>query len=514
MGFAPASRRSRRSSLASVCALALLTLGSIAHAAPGRSLLVLPVRAPEELAAAAETLTRALPQALRERGFEPVVAAPDSAFVQLAARDGWLSEAETAADMLPENRYFLGLLAHTDAVLSVALTATEAEAEVGGTLSQQTAVLRVAGTAPAALAKGLAAALTSEVWSRLGLDQAARRAAATARFAAGNAAMGAGRFTAAAREFELACAADPDNATYLQASADALAAKQDYGAAFLRARRVCTLRPDDRIAKFALADLALRAGHPEQAEVVYRGLAASTPEDPRALEGLAWAARARGDSGRAQEYFQRLVAALPDLADEPAYLSALLASQRDEGLRLAGLRRDEQRLQLVRIYFQSGDVTRGTQVLSSCHQEAKRPAYAEADYVLLAQGLEAEAEAVARAAEKALSAVRLNRAGADKAAATLEGLHDRSNRLADLGEAMLAPPSLEAAHRFRALAYNALNESTFEAQRYVQTGVEDHWRRSALLRDAVRTALKSAHDLAQSPEATVPLPELPAPVAE
>ncbi len=86
----------------------------------------------------------------------------------------------------------------------------------------------------------------------------------------------------------------------------------------------------------------------------------------------------------------------------------------------------------------------------------------------------------------------------------MQALKDRSERLADVAEQMQVSPRLEASHRFRVLADNALNESNFEALQFVKTQDLNHRRRAALLRDASRMALQEASDrqkLASTPTA-------------
>ena len=149
-------------------------------------------------------------------------------------------------------------------------------------------------------------------------------------------------------------------------------------------------------------------------------------------------------------------------------------------------------LEVARLYFSAAEYTQGVRVLLRYHQGAERSAYSDADYVEVGGGLDEEAARVAREVEEQLREPRPTPEEDHAAERAIEALHERSERLADVSEKMLVSPHLEAAHRFRVLAYNASNESDFEALLFVRTNDPAHQRRAALLREASRTALQEA----------------------
>jgi len=510
MACAPVSRRSRRWKLASLLALAIVTSG-VAQAEPGRSVLVFPLTSHWVLDPVARAASDALPEALRRAGYEGVAARPDSPFVQLAVRDGWLSASETEAGKLESNRYLLGVLARTDAVLTgkvlAADTETALEAELAGTISEQAVTVRVSTTAQGdpvkvgrELADRAAASLTAALWVQAGADETGRREGAIARAAAGKAALAAGKCRPAAQECEAAVAGDPANVEYLKGAAEALAACGNYAGALARERAAATLRPEDADVKLRVGQLALLAEKPEQAEAAFAEVATTRPEDPAVLEGRAQAARARGDIAQAEEYYRRLIAGFPQLRGEPSYLATLLASQQEEGPGLTGGPTEQLQLEVARVYFRGAEFAQGVRALSAYHQGAERAAYSDAEYTSLARGTDEEMMRLARQVEEVLRTPRSSAAETEQVETTVDGLHDQSEQLADLGELIKASPRMDVAHRFRVLAYHALNESNFEALTYVRTNDEEHRRRSALLRDAAGKAMQEAQDLEKHPE--------------
>ncbi len=504
MACAPVSRRSKRWKLASLLALAIVTSG-VAQAEPGRSVLVFPLTSHWVLDPVARAASDALPDALRKAGYESVAARPDSPFVQLAVKDGWLPGSDTTAEKLEADRYLVGLLAHADAVLtgkvSAADTETALEAELAGTISQQTVTIRVSTTTQGdpvkvgrELADRAAALLTAALWVQAGADETSRREGAAARAAAGKAAFATGECRSAAQEFEAAVAGDPANVEYLKGAAEALAGCGNYTGALARARAAATLRPDDSDVKLRVAQLALLAEKPEQAEAAFAEVATTRPEDPAVLEGRARAARARGDIAQAEEYYRRLLAGFPQLKGEPSYLATLLANQQ-EGPGLTGVPDAQLTLEVARVYFRAGEFAQGVRALYAYQQEAERPAYSDAEYAFLARGTDEEMTRLARQVEEVLRTPRPSAAETEQVETTVDGLHDQSEQLADLGELIKTSPRMDVAHRFRVLAYHALNESNFEALTYVRTNDEEHRRRSALLRDAAGKAMGEAQDL-------------------
>lgn len=468
--------------------------------------MVFPVSSHWVLSPVAQAASEALPEALRQAGYEAQAARPDSPFVQLAVQDGWLTGPETAADGLVANRYLLGLLARAEAALTGTVSAADQEAalevELAGTIAQRPAKIRVvaarqddAAKVGRELAGKVAAAVTGEVWGELGTDPAGRKAGAAARFAAG-AAVRATDYRAAAVEYEAAIAGDPENVEYLMASAVTLMRWGDSGRAFTRLQAARRLAGEDLELKGRIAQETLNAGHPAEAEAVFLELVAAKPEDPVALEGVGNAARDRGDLARAEEYYRRAIACYPQLKDEPSSLPATMAHLRDRGLRLASVRPGSLMFVLAVIYFRGGEEGPGVRALSVYHQAAEREPYDDGYYLVLAQGLDEEMERIAREVEEALRGPRSTADEIEEIERIVDGLHDRSERLADLGDRISTSGRADTAHRFRALSYHALNESNFEALTYARTNDESHRRRSALLRDAARRAMGEAQDLA------------------
>ncbi len=175
-------------------------------------------------------------------------------------------------------------------------------------------------------------------------------------------------------------------------------------------------------------------------------------------------------------------------------MATLLARRKDDSFQLSTASADELDLQLARLYVSAAEYDQSIRVLYRYHQAPTRAAYSDADYLAFSEALDEEAARLIREAEETLRAPLAS--GIDEATleSNLQMLKDRSERLADVAEKMQVSPRLEAAHRFRVLACNALNESNFEAQQFVKTQDLNHRRRAALLREASRTALQEAED--------------------
>jgi len=502
MGCAPVNRRSGRWRLASLLALTALAAGA-ASADPGRPVLVFPARAPAALAGVAEAVTRALPGELARAGCDVMLVSPDSPWVAAATREGWMAISEVEAGRLEDHRYALALLAKAEVVFTGEVTEEDTRAvlnaTVAGVVAQQPTALRVTAAragAPGAvgqeLAHALRASLTRPVWEALRTDPEGRRQGAAARYAAGQREVEAGRWSAAALAFELACAGDPDRAEYLEAAARALDAWGRSEVALTRARRAAQLQPDDPEYTRTLGEIALHAGRFEQAQAAFLQLLRAAPEDPGALEGAARTLRARGDAEGARQRYLQLLRVLPALRQEPTSLAAILSTAKEESFRFAGAPTPEVDRALARFYFDAGQYASGVIALHRYYKGGEAPAASDAEYTAQAEGLDEEAVRLAREAEAKLPEPRLTEAEIEAAENVFEAIHDRSERLADVGEWIRVSPRLEAAHRFRVLAYNALNESDFEALLFVRTNDTAHRRRAALLREASRTALQEA----------------------
>ena len=145
MVCAPVSLRFGPWKLASILVLVLLA-GAPGGAASERSVLAFSEPAPTPLAAAAASVTHALPAALASAGYEMTWALPDRAYATMATRDGWLTASEAQAGQWGENQFVLALLAHAEAVLTVKLVANGdqvvLEATLAGVIAQQPAALR------------------------------------------------------------------------------------------------------------------------------------------------------------------------------------------------------------------------------------------------------------------------------------------------------------------------------------------------------------------------------------
>ncbi len=515
-------RWSRVSSLLALTALLSLPASADPQKAEGRSLLLFPVSSHWLSAPLAQKATAALSESLLRAGFAVTLYDPSSPIFRTAPTD------------TPEMPALFALDARVQASLITALSESNTEVglkvEVEGTVSRRSASLEF--KAPVAddrervvgdLARQVAAALTPEVWARAEADEEGRKKAAADRYADGEKEMQQpDGFIAASDEFEAAIFGDPSNPAYLVAAAEAQTAQGNYDGALVRLRSAASLAPNDASILLRQGDVALLAGRAEQAEgafLVAQGLA---PQDPRPLEGLARAARARGQFDRSRDLYRQLLPLVgvdyrePSLEERVAdsatgtgkvmvqvpgrneAVPGLLARASDDTVRLADTPEDELPRELGLLYLAAGEGTQGVSWLLSYHQTADRPAYTEAQYAVAAAGMDAEAEAVAREVQVALSARDLKEISDDEAEDRLDGLHTRSDNLATVGERMKAPEDLDAAHRYRVLAYNLLNQSGFEALFYVRTGDSDRLRRAEFWRKAYREARAQALALTTS----------------
>jgi len=507
MVFAPVNLPSKSWRVAS--ALALLALSpavSLAQEAAPRSVLVIHRVSGHWLGAALEdVLAQALPGALREAGFEVKEYDPfASVFPDWVSR--LLPRERDESSSIGDGDHRLAVASGADVYLRAELAEQGSDvalrAQLTGTASRRDLSLEVAEPASGdaeklgwTLARLLAAALTEDIWRQIGANPEGRCAAAAEQFAAGEAARDEGRLWDAALAFAVAAAADPTNADYLSAAADAYAAVGGYPGALALTLRLLQLRPDDRTLRLRAGDLALLAGDRVAAQFLFQKAADADPSDLRAVEGLARVARADGDAERAQLLYQQVIRGLPDLPGAP-WLAALLAKQPDDAIQLTTVPRDQIGLPLGRLYLRGGYFPEGVQSLLSYHLSGDRPAYADAGYLALAAGLDEEADRVARAVAD-LAERPPDQLADDRADAELADLHSRSDRLATLAERMQVSPQLDPAHRYRVLAYNLLNQSNFEALLYHRTHDQDRGRRADLLRDACRKARSQAQELEQ-----------------
>jgi len=551
MVYAPASPRSERCNPSSprraasgcsaarprpllllvVAALALALVASCAQSEPAakQSVLVLPVSSHWVSAPLAEALARSLPDALTKAGLAVTVMIPGSPEYQLGISEGWLSADDLVGDKVQAARHGLAARAGCDASLIAAVTERDTETalrgDLAGAVSHKQVIVSV--TAPAGtknagnvsrdelaqtLSRDLAAKLTSQIWAEAGADEAGRRAAAPERFAAGQAALAAGRAQEAATEFAAALAGQPDSPDYLSAAADAAIARGRAAEAVPLLKRVSELNAGDRDVLLRMGDAALLAGQPDQAQAAFLQAAAAEPPDARALEGVARAARAQHNFARSEEYYRKLLIILRVLTgmkvvevrvgsaiamgaapNADAQLPGILAHMPDDSIRLAASPEDV-KLAVARAYFQAGISSRGVDHLLA-YQTPDRPAYTDEDYLSLTADLDKAGDAVARRVGT-IGDMPVRELAGDALNAELEALHDQSDALATAAERMKVSAKLDPAHRYRVLAYNLLNQSDFEALMYFQTHDPDQKRRSDLLRDAFRKAKSLAQDLA------------------
>jgi len=497
-----------RPSRAAALAL-LLVLASAAAGAQGRAkpaILLFPVHSHWLSEPLAEATTAALSDRLSQAGYRVTEVRPDSAVVQLAIAEGWVS-----AEMLEGER-----LDAAREPLSVAMGATasllgdviEGEAEitlrltVSGAVSHDEASVELSvprtfdrGAAAKGLADQVPAVLTSELWSLVGADGEGARTAATARYATGQDAMAEGMYREAVLDFDASLLGDPGNADYLRAAAEARAALGDYSGAVVRMRSLASVAPSDAEVALQLGYAALRAGEATEAKAAFLSAAEQLGEDPRVVEGLALAARAQGEPARAEEYYEVLVGLLPGLAEAPPWLPGLLANA-EETVELTGIPPDETRRELGRLYLTEGKVSEGVAALLAYHEGGDRPPYGETEYVGISDVVDAEAEAAARDAQGVFAAQALGNLSDDEADREMDSIHERSEALATLAKRMEVSSLLDPAHRYRLLAYNLLNQSNFESLMYLRTRDPERQRRSDLLRSAFRKSLGQARLLA------------------
>ena len=508
----PCKRASRRllpllqtRAIACAVALALLVVPSrlpSARADQARTLLLLPVGGHWVSAPLAQAVTQELPEALAAAGISATLWDPEAAPPEWGERT---VRPDTPEKDRVESAQHMAVAAGVEAGLVAEVAEAPPEvalrAQLVGAISHYR--VSVEFTLPAAgdreqqaraLAQGLAAKLTPELWAQAGADEAGQQCAAAERYASGQAALADHRYRDAALEFAAALLAAPDNPDYLRGAGEAAAGFGDYETAATLYRRLVELRPDQEMLLRA-GDLALLAGQPVQAEAAFLQAADTDPPDPRAVEGLARSARAQGQAARAQQYYQQLIASLPELSSAPSWLAGLLADQQDDSIRLTALPAGEINLPLGRLYLRNGYYSEGVRLLLDYQVNAQRPPYTDPDYLEIAAGLDEEGEQIAQQVAD-LTRPPPDQLGDDQRGDKLEDLHQRSDRLATLGERMSVSPRLDPAHRYRVLAYNLLNQSDFEALLYSQTHDQDRQRRAALLRDAFRKARAQARQLA------------------
>ena len=486
------------------------------------SILMLPVRSHWVSAPLAEAVAQSLPDALLKAGFSVTVMMPGSPAYRLGVSEGWLNPEDLAGDRVQIVRHNLAVRTGCEASLTAEVGERESETilrgELAGGVSHRQASLEVSapvGTGNAGgasregvarkLAQELAAKLAPEVWAQAGADDAGRRDGAPARYDSGQAAMAAGRHQDAALEFAAALAGQPDNPDYISAAADAAVARGRPGEAVPLLRRLSELRPDDKEALLRIGDAALASGEPDQAEAAFRRILDSDPRDLRGLEGAARTARVQGDRSRSETYYRELLSLLGIYRPRPEAseaggaaalnesLPGILASSRDDGVRLTSMQPSDVGLPIARAYLAAGRCAEGVEALLG-YQTPDRPAYSDVDYLPIAADLDKGSEAIARRVAT-IAEMPVRELTGDALNAELESLHDQSDRLATLAERMQASPKLDPAHRYRVLAYNLLNQSDFEALMYFQTHDSDRKRRADLLRDAFRKARAQAQDL-------------------
>lgn len=489
---------------------ALLALAAGSARAQGSdeiSVLVFPMRSHWLSAPLADAVTAAVVEALSGTGYPARLASPDVPGVQRAIAEGWVDARELGGNGAARSALAVAMGAKASLAGEVVEEGGRASlrARLAGAISRKEVILGV--EAPTAegreqaareLAQGLARAITPAVWAQAGADDEGRRLGASQRAAAGRQALEEGRARDALIEFDAAVAGDPDRPEYLLGDAEAYAAAGDYAGALRRMRRVVSLRPDDASALVRMGDLGLTAGEPDDAEGAFLKAQALDPADLQAMEGLARTARAKGDEAAAVARYGQLIEALRGRGlrlEEPLRLAGILARQPDDSIRLAGLAADAMARQVARAYMRAGEVSDGVRALLDYHALEGRPAYTIDEYLSVAAGMDEESERIARRMQAISVASDTGRAGGEEKEMEAEALHTRSDRLATLAERMTPPALLEAAHRYRVLAYNLLNESNFEALLYFRTRDRDRQRRADVLREHCRRARATAQDL-------------------
>ena len=497
-------RPSRAIALAACVVLASAAAGAQGRAGP--SLLLFPIQSHWLSEPLAEAATAALSDRLSQAGYQVTEARPDSGVVQLAIAEGWVSAEELEGEEFEAAGERLSLAVGAAASLVGEVTEREADImlrlTVSGVISREEACVEVSvprtsdrSAAATGLADGVAEALTPALWSQIGADAEGASKAATVRYAVGQAAAAEGMYREAVLDFDAALLGDPVNAEYLRSAAEARAALGDYSGAAVRMRSLASIAPSDAEVALQLGYAALRAGEPAQAEAAFLSAAEQLGSDARAVEGLALAARAQGQTTRAEEYYEVLVALLPDLAEEPSWLPGLLATA--EGpVELTGADPDGMKRELGRLYLAGGKVSEGVAALLAYHLEGGRPPYGDAEYLRIAEALDGEATAVARGAQEVFAAQAVEQLSDDEADQEMDGIHDRSEAIAALAERMQVSSLLDPAHRYRLLAYNLLNQSNFESLMYLRTRDAERQRRSDLLRSAFRKSRDQARLLA------------------
>jgi len=285
-----------------------------------------------------------------------------------------------------------------------------------------------------------------------------------------------------------------------------------------RLRRLAGLAPEDADVLLRLGDVSLRAGELERAEAAFLKAEELSPNDPQAIEGVARAARARGDYARSESYYERLLLLLDlggvhwtglqeatgrivsgrSLAGQCQSFPSKLARLSDDSIRLTRTAPETLQLQLARLCLRTGDIPASVAALATYHRGAQRPAYMDAEYLDVFPALDEESERIARSAQKIFAARGVGDLDDEEADAQMDRVHDQSDLLATLAERMAVSARLDPAHRYRVLAYNLLNESNFEVLMFLRTEDPDRQRRAEVLRSAFRQARAQATELGEA----------------
>lgn len=499
------SRRWRRSSLSVLCCLIAVASAAGVQADEGLSVVLFPLQSHWLSEPLANATTQALGERLADAGHAVTEVTAESSVVQLAISEGWLSSKSVESGRLQSQRLPLGVAIGADGVLYGEIVEREGEVEARLTIEsmvarKDTMVVTTAESRSdidemaAELAVAVVARLTPEFRAEVGLDAAGMQAGAMERYAAGAQALSEGMYREAVLEFDAALLGEPRNLDYLRAAAKAREALGDYDGAVIRMRSLAAVSPSDAEIALQLGEAALLAGDAKLAQSAFLSAAEQLGNDARVVEGLALSARVLGQPERAQEYYQLLVPMIPELTDAPEWLPEMLAMA-EESVRLSATAPDDLPRLLGALYLTEGRTAEGIAALLRYHEGEERPSYENGRYYRMAMALDAESEAVARAAQEVFSVQALGQITADEASEEMDRIHDRSDTLATLVECMTVSPVLDPAHRYRVLAYNLLNQSNFESLLYLRTRDAERQRRAELLRAAFRKSREQAQTL-------------------
>jgi hypothetical protein len=471
----------------------------------GRSVLVFPLESHWLSAPLAEAVTEALPGALGEAGFTVTVWRHDSAFVRRALDERKVQVAagpgrgayvrDQFAVAAGADVYLVGEVVEVGGEAQVKAEVVGAVSRRGAEMSASTPVGEDTRAPARELASQLAAAMTPQVWTEVEADEAGRRAAAAERYASGRMAMAQGMYRDADSEFEAALAGEWDNPEYLWWAAEAEVKMGDLDGALAHLQALARRAPESVEARLRIGDVALMAGRPEQAEAAFRAAGELHGEEPGVIEGLARAARARGDFARAEEHYRRLVSALPALAGEPPWLPTMLAHLPGDPVQLTAAVPGEEHRYLGRMYLEAGRPAEGVRALLKYHSKAEGEPYGDEEYLAVAAALDEECHRVAERVGTVTAARRLGQISGEQAADEVGALHEASERMAALAEKMQVEPGLDPGHRYRVFAYALLSQSNFEALMFLHTNDAERNRRAELLRDAHEKACAQAREL-------------------